>query len=702
MNNPLDHKYVNELVRELTVALRNGLNTSDTLADLKDFSKSEKGQVICTLDRKGYLLANDEILEIVQRRPKSFADLVASVKIQRNEDLLMKIWDCVKKYFGERNRPDLLDKLKLCVDRISQKHISEPVQQGYNGDSSERDAPGIDPGPERLMIKGPDAVQSGNPDGRGTSPKIIYLRNDSAYSGLDRSQNFLAEQDQADALGKLTPEATPDKSSSPFVGGGGDGSQPVPTCATPDQNNFADVQLMKVSSRILRAVGKEIGNNWPDILEHLNLEISMEDDTRIENATSPGYKFLQHIGALKLPGNERITVRQLSNALLHLDQVTANEILFRKIDRRSGPLHQSFSEMGINQMQGAIGGTPSDRGDNQQMNIEPFRSLPVESNLEDQTAIHKSADGIKTLNIFAPRSSENIDNSTRPDSLRSSYSNLPGLQSPGPSSSSSGNLPHIVNDPNIHMATGSYDASQDPGASIDSTAGRDNIRNLKEYPARPAIDQGMENTAFNPDTEHLKLQADAELQSTALGHSPGSHGYEDIHPREQARDNTHAAATVDPQDYSYDNVSRLQTPDLGSIVPTSVDESLRYGSDIMPIPRGDNSQVVTSQQGQVDIMPIPRGDNTQVVTSQQGQGQGQGHQLQGEGDSNQGPVQYEGCSVGLQSQGQDQTELHESQGQGQNDVAIEANLNNESSEVSLNTNIDNVADLNTKSLCLED
>ena len=212
----------------------------------------------------------------------------------------------------------------------------------------------------------------------------------------------------------------------------------------------------------------------------------------------------------------------------------------------------------------------------------------------------------------------------------------------------------------------------------------------------------MENTAFNPDTEHLKLQADAELQSTALGHSPGSHGYEDIHAREQARDNTQAAATVDPQDYSYDNVSRLQTPDLGSIVPTSVDELLRYGSDKIPIPRGDNSQVVTSQQGQVDIMPIPRGDNTQVVTSQQGQGQGQGHQLQGEGDSNQGPVQYEGCSVGLQSQGQDQTELHESQGQGRNDVAIETNLYNESSDMSLNTNIDNVADLNTKSLCLED
>ena len=44
---------------------------------------------------------------------------------------------------------------------------------------------------------------------------------------------------------------------------------------------FSDAQLMKVSSSILRAVGKEIGNSWPDILEHLNLEISMEDDTRI-------------------------------------------------------------------------------------------------------------------------------------------------------------------------------------------------------------------------------------------------------------------------------------------------------------------------------------------------------------------------------------------------------------------------------------
>ena len=61
---------------------------------------------------------------------------------------------------------------------------------------------------------------------------------------------------------------------------------------------FSDVQLMKVSSRILRAVGKEIGNNWPDILEHLNLEISMEDDTRIGKrnvlASLPIYLLVLH------------------------------------------------------------------------------------------------------------------------------------------------------------------------------------------------------------------------------------------------------------------------------------------------------------------------------------------------------------------------------------------------------------------------
>ena len=41
------------------------------------------------------------------------------------------------------------------------------------------------------------------------------------------------------ALGKLTPEATPEKSTGPFVGGKGDVSQPTSTPATPDQNNFA-------------------------------------------------------------------------------------------------------------------------------------------------------------------------------------------------------------------------------------------------------------------------------------------------------------------------------------------------------------------------------------------------------------------------------------------------------------------------------
>ena len=52
-----------------------------------------------------------------------------------------------------------------------------------------------------------------------------------------------------------------------------------------------------------------------------------------EKSPSPGYKFLQLIGAQKLPGNERITVRQLSDALVESNQVLANDIMLGKIGK---------------------------------------------------------------------------------------------------------------------------------------------------------------------------------------------------------------------------------------------------------------------------------------------------------------------------------------------------------------------------------
>ena len=69
---------------------------SDTLADLKEFSPSEKDYIKRLLDRNGPRSANDELLNVVQRRPRAFAQLLASVKTKRNDDLLMKIWDFVK------------------------------------------------------------------------------------------------------------------------------------------------------------------------------------------------------------------------------------------------------------------------------------------------------------------------------------------------------------------------------------------------------------------------------------------------------------------------------------------------------------------------------------------------------------------------------------------------------------------------------
>ena len=49
-----------------------------------------------------------------------------------------------------------------------------------------------------------------------------------------------------------------------------------------------------------------------------------------EKSPLPGYKFLQLIGVKILPSNERITVQQLSDALLESNQVVANDILLGK------------------------------------------------------------------------------------------------------------------------------------------------------------------------------------------------------------------------------------------------------------------------------------------------------------------------------------------------------------------------------------
>ena len=70
--------------------------------------------------------------------------------------------------------------------------------------------------------------------------------------------------------------------------------------------------------------------------------------------------------------------------------------------------------------------------------------------MDSQGADQKRSNGTKTLNFPSPRSSENVDESARPNSLESSDSNLSGIQSPN----NTGNIPLVVNDPSILKATG--------------------------------------------------------------------------------------------------------------------------------------------------------------------------------------------------------------------------------------------------------
>ena len=43
-------------------------------------------------------------------------------------DKICNITISSRKYFDERNKPDLLQQLELSVNRITQKHISQPAQ----------------------------------------------------------------------------------------------------------------------------------------------------------------------------------------------------------------------------------------------------------------------------------------------------------------------------------------------------------------------------------------------------------------------------------------------------------------------------------------------------------------------------------------------------------------------------------------------
>ena len=71
--------------------------------------------------------------------------------------------------------------------------------------------------------------------------------------------------------------------------------------------------------------------NLYDILYNISCVLNPIIAVSTQNTVSQGYKFLQLIGDLKLPGNSRLTVIQLSKALLICNQAMANDILLGRI-----------------------------------------------------------------------------------------------------------------------------------------------------------------------------------------------------------------------------------------------------------------------------------------------------------------------------------------------------------------------------------
>ena len=95
-----------------------------------------------------------------------------------------------------------------------------------------------------------------------------------------------------------------------------------------------------------------------------------------------------------------------------------------------------------------------------------------------------------------------------------------------------------------------------------SSVGNPSLKDHRGIP--PVQDPQSKKAALNPDTDCQKLIEDRVNQPDVLGSSLRSFGYENIHATMNSpAGDVRETGSGEPQSYTFDSVSRLQTPDLG-------------------------------------------------------------------------------------------------------------------------------------------
>lgn len=107
-----------EVIKECSAFLRKRLNPEDTVPYMysrKHFTESEKDKIRCINRNDGREPANDELLNIVAAKPESLITLVASLKVNNNEQLFNQMRTTVR-----RKIPGLSDQIVEEVNRLEE------------------------------------------------------------------------------------------------------------------------------------------------------------------------------------------------------------------------------------------------------------------------------------------------------------------------------------------------------------------------------------------------------------------------------------------------------------------------------------------------------------------------------------------------------------------------------------------------------
>lgn len=554
----MDYIFVQEILRELNVQLRNSLNPADTLPFMSlHFTPGETQKVKCKLQNDGAGPANDELLNFVRTKPNSFVALLASMEENRNYILLDNVWKYIGSFLAKKGRRQDARVLRGEVEAYKQQLLQSGQIVARHNRGELEDEPKLENLTLRIEGRGGSQTEILTPS--GSTPRISSVRSNSSSAISFTASNVEQEE-----------------------------------------NNFEETEINDLDIAVIEVLAKELEKRhedgkayWEHVLTDLKLKCTMREKKKISRSPDPGVTFLEWLG------DERVVVRQLKEAFDKNTMQQANQILFGNTGdagdaRPFQVIYQRPSEGDNGNQMHSLDIETTDRP---RMNIAPFTSLQLNNLNFNNQEQQKPANGIKRVistqstdsntSGQIPVSSEHDESSDVRLSLErntsvSSASQSPATSTLSPSDTSASS--YFPSGPNVSPIMSSMSTGDEhvlspreirsssiatEGSSIDPPIGEENYRQLKESRAITAVDPGKKTTVPNPDVERQHLLEDREHQASVLGHHFDSQRYENLHSHEQPRSNMRASESSDPQSHSFDSVSRLHEPDLG--FPTAED-----------------------------------------------------------------------------------------------------------------------------------